>query len=544
MRKIAIITICLSLLSTIAYGQNVGINTTGDVGHESAGLDVDFDDKGFLIPRVALTETTNENPVTNPETSLMVYNTAEINDVSPGYYYWDGAIWRKLAETGHYWKIKGNDNTTEGTHFLGTTHNDGVDFRTNDLLRMRMHANGQIVAGNPDPFLNSTLSAYSTDNNVSIGAENDGTGMGVRTHNTGNGWGLVSLSFGTGNAIQAQNVSSSGNAFRGVINDAGSGMIFSGTNNGTGRVAGLLGNNVTSGATTVLVNNNGLGRTCGFQSNNANNDRQVVFVSQNGVGTEEGATGVWSQSQSIASGVFIASLQNNETTVINANYNGGGAFDATAVYAAAQPDDGFGVGGHFRGNERGVVGVAGPGATSGVHAIGDLTATGVKPFEIDHPLDPENKTLRHFAIESSEVLNHYRGNVELDSEGTAEVELPNYFETININFSYNLTAVGAPAPNLHVSREIEGNTFEISGGEPGMKVSWSVEAERNDMYLQTYPERRTTEVDKKEKHKGKYFDPAAYGLPQSIGVFKPNGREAIEDEKFDDKKESNGDIKH
>ncbi|QDW19599.1 hypothetical protein B0M43_0005560 [Flavobacterium sp. KBS0721] len=41
------------------------------------------------MPRVALVNTTDNSPVTNPATSLMIYNTATLNDVTPGYYYWN-----------------------------------------------------------------------------------------------------------------------------------------------------------------------------------------------------------------------------------------------------------------------------------------------------------------------------------------------------------------------------------------------------------------------------------------------------------------------
>jgi hypothetical protein len=43
---------------------------------------------------------------------------------------------------------------------------------------------------------------------------------------------------------------------------------------------------------------------------------------------------------------------------------------------------------------------------------------------IDHPLDPENKYLYHAAIESSEVLNIYSGNVTTDGGGEAVVKIP------------------------------------------------------------------------------------------------------------------------
>jgi len=78
--------------------QNIGINATGAAPVTSAGLDVDFTNKGILIPRVALTTTTLLAPVVGISTaSLLVYNTATAgvspNNVTPGYYYWNGSKW-------------------------------------------------------------------------------------------------------------------------------------------------------------------------------------------------------------------------------------------------------------------------------------------------------------------------------------------------------------------------------------------------------------------------------------------------------------------
>lgn len=88
------------LLSTISYSQNVGINTTGNAPDASAGMDVDFTDKGLLIPRVALTATNSASPITSPTTSLIVYNSATAgtspNNVYPGYYFWNGTIWERF----------------------------------------------------------------------------------------------------------------------------------------------------------------------------------------------------------------------------------------------------------------------------------------------------------------------------------------------------------------------------------------------------------------------------------------------------------------
>lgn len=152
----------------------------------------------------------------------------------------------------------------------------------------------------------------------------------------------------------------------------------------------------------------------------------------------------------------------------------------------------------------------------GVFANGDLGSSGNKTFAIDHPLDPENKILKHFSIESNEVLNMYRGTVTLNTNGEAVVTLPNYFQAININFTYQLTAVGSAAPGIFIKEEIgNGQTFKIAGGAANQKISWVVYAERNDLYNQQYPNNKLAEVEKRANQKGTYIRPELYGQPAS-----------------------------
>src|SRR5215471_15661889 len=115
-----------------------------------------------------------------------------------------------------------------------------------------------------------------------------------------------------------------------------------------------------------------------------------------------------------------------------------------------------------------------------VFIFGDLDVGGSKNFKIDHPLDPENKYLVHAAIESSEVLNLYTGNVIIGQDGEAVVTLPNWFGALNRDFRYQLTAIGAPGQGLYIAEEVNKNQFRIAGGAPGMKVSWQVTGVRSD----------------------------------------------------------------
>ena len=63
----------------------------------SAQLDLVSEDKGVLLPRVALNSLTDTLTITNGNVvSLMVYNTTNGNDLVPGYYYWDGKVWQRF----------------------------------------------------------------------------------------------------------------------------------------------------------------------------------------------------------------------------------------------------------------------------------------------------------------------------------------------------------------------------------------------------------------------------------------------------------------
>ncbi len=148
-----------------------------------------------------------------------------------------------------------------------------------------------------------------------------------------------------------------------------------------------------------------------------------------------------------------------------------------------------------------------------VKITGNLQVTGtiVKGsgnFMIDHPLDPENKYLYHSFVESPDMMNIYNGNAVLDENGQAEILLPDWFEALNKDFRYQLTAIGGFAP-IYIEREIAGNSFKIAGGRSGLKVSWQVTGIRKDPYANTY--RSPVEVDKPENERGTYLHPEAYG---------------------------------
>jgi hypothetical protein len=150
-----------------------------------------------------------------------------------------------------------------------------------------------------------------------------------------------------------------------------------------------------------------------------------------------------------------------------------------------------------------------------VLVTGDLLVDGSKDFKIDHPLDPQNKYLIHAAIESSEVLNVYSGNLTTDEQGNAVVVLPAWFEALNRDFRYQLTVLNTFAQAI-VAEKIKGNRFLIKTNAPGVEVSWQVTGVRSDAVMRRHP--FNVEEDKPERERGTYLAPEAFGQPEEKAV--------------------------
>jgi hypothetical protein len=179
---------------------------------------------------------------------------------------------------------------------------------------------------------------------------------------------------------------------------------------------------------------------------------------------------------------------------------------------------------------KGEVNIHGPVHISGpLYMHGPIYKSGGS-FKIDHPLDPANKFLSHSFVESPDMKNVYDSVAVLDDKGEAEIELPDWFGALNKDFRYQLTAIGAPAPNLHIAEEIfDGDTnysnsnsnhnssrFKIAGGTSGMKVSWQVTGIRQDPWANV--NRIQVEEDKPANERGYYLHPDLYGQPAENGI--------------------------
>lgn len=215
------------------------------------------------------------------------------------------------------------------------------------------------------------------------------------------------------------------------------------------------------------------------------------------------------------------------------NSNGYGVFGSHAGTGTGVRGTSSGIGVHgislsSSANTYGVLGEEpSGGAGHAVYAIGTLAATGTKSFQIDHPLEPETKFLNHFCVEAPEPYNIYRGTAELDSRGEAEVGLPAYFAEINRDPTVTLTAVGAAMPMLHLASEVEGNSFRIAGGSPGMRVHWRVEATRNDRWMRAYGNGNPAEQIKDGDAAGKYLNPELFGMPMELRIVPTPSRDEV-----------------
>ena len=104
----------------------------------------------------------------------------------------------------------------------------------------------------------------------------------------------------------------------------------------------------------------------------------------------------------------------------------------------------------------------------------------------------------------------------MDAAGAAWVELPDYFQALNRDFRYQLTAIGAPASGLYVASEIAANRFQIAGGTPSMKVSWQVTGIRQDAYAKTYA--APVVRNKPAAFQGYYLHPTVFGKPPTLSI--------------------------
>jgi trimeric autotransporter adhesin len=101
----------------------VGIGTPNP--NSSAALEVNSTNKGLLIPRMTQSE---RDAIGTPSTGLILYQTNN----APGFYYYNGSAWTSIAGGTNGWSLSGNVGTDPNNHFIGTTDNKSLIFKTNN----------------------------------------------------------------------------------------------------------------------------------------------------------------------------------------------------------------------------------------------------------------------------------------------------------------------------------------------------------------------------------------------------------------------------
>jgi hypothetical protein len=149
-----------------------------------------------------------------------------------------------------------------------------------------------------------------------------------------------------------------------------------------------------------------------------------------------------------------------------------------------------------------------------VDVDGNLSKAGGS-FKIDDPLDPANKYLYHSFVESPDMMNIYNGNATTDGQGSAVVQLPEWFETLNRDFRYQLTTIGQFSQAI-VASKVANHQFTIKTDKPNVEVSWQVTGIRQDAWANAH--RIPVEVPKAQRDRGLYLHPELFGAPADKSI--------------------------
>jgi len=163
----------LSVKSQVKIGNNP--NTV----NANAILELESNNKGLLLPRVALSSTDNSLPLNAFVNGILVFNTATAGTgttaVRPGLYYADNTKWVRLENQDSYsafWSIGGNAGTSS-SNFLGTTDNNPLIFKTNSSEALRILPNGKIGVGTNAPTTALDINGKLRIRDVQSGTQTD-----------------------------------------------------------------------------------------------------------------------------------------------------------------------------------------------------------------------------------------------------------------------------------------------------------------------------------------------------------------------------------
>src|SRR5690606_23761191 len=138
MKKIGILILLITTSQAIQAQTKIkdGTIISSLLPDPNAILELESNNKGFLLPRLALDSTGLATPLTAHIAGMTVYNTATNADVTPGYYYNNGTQWVKLGgDSNDAWMLQGNAGTHHDTNFIGTTDSVAFVIKTNNNIK-------------------------------------------------------------------------------------------------------------------------------------------------------------------------------------------------------------------------------------------------------------------------------------------------------------------------------------------------------------------------------------------------------------------------
>ncbi len=321
MQKSVIFSLILILSNAICLAQSVGIGTTTPDG--SSLLELKSSSKGFLPPRMTAAE---KMLVQNPKQGLLIYQT----DAPAGLYVYNGTAWTSVAGSSSViggWSLTGNPGTNPATSFIGTTDNQPLKFRVNNIGAGEInHLTGNVAFGayslpaNTMSYENTALGTNSLNKNTS-GSNNLAAGAGTLFNNTtGNDNVALGFTAMVSNQIGHRNVAAGMQAL--YSNISGSANIVVGNNASFKSID--AGNIVAIGDSSLFHNlmsyNVGIGSKALFSNTTGVSNTAIgsQTLSNNNTGSQNTAVG------RIALFSNQTGIQNTALGFSAARYNQGG----------------------------------------------------------------------------------------------------------------------------------------------------------------------------------------------------------------------------
>ena len=394
--------------------------------------------------------------------------------------------------------------------FIGNQSVTGNISGTGSISGASLSGNGAAVTGVNAALLNGLPAAdfalVTSSNTFPPDQFFNGNGRQMIVGDPGCGSGYAGIGFGA--LSSCNNYAMVGDGANLFLNRATGGTFYIRENNGTEL-------SIATGGATAITSTLGFAPALTATSSGPGGEGNGGVEASGGGGGSENASG----------GYGLLAFGGTETN--NSPTMGGDGVDAYAgtayqggigIYAQGGTSNFVGGGDGIdanAGNGQGANGYSGFFQNGDVNILANLGVSGAifagtKDFRIDHPLDPANKYFYHASVESSEMKNIYDGTVTTDSEGNAEVTLPDWFEAINQDFRYQLTVIGQFAQAI-VATKIANHRFTIKTDKPSVEVSWQVTGVRHDAFAQA--NRLVVEVDKPTAERGFYLYPELYGQP-------------------------------